>query len=220
MQKAIDFRFFMIYSKCSGLLRIKMKKILALFIFLFSICFFSYAEIKPSLSLSPATGFSFGQLDEILYDSDGEKCSLLEWEKMPLFILGISADLTINRLLISSSFEYGSRIALTNPRMKDSDWNNGIKYSWTIHPIEVCREVNTSLLFAYNIFSNHLFSLSPECELQYIYNCFKAGKGSGFRYDEALSVYGIDYSRHSLFLFTGIKIETEIRNRIMGIKFF
>lgn len=192
-----------------------MKKTHTFLFIIFFISIFCHAKIKTSLSLSPHIGFTFGQLDEILYAPDGSMCSLLEWEEKALLNIGLSANFSIERFLISSSFEYGIKTATSY--MQDTDWTGEIKYSYTKHPIENLYEVNTQLAVAYNLFPEGRIELSPKLEVQYLFNSFNAGKGSGIRYDRAIKVYGIDYTKHSLFIFTGIDFKVKI-NRLISIQ--
>ena len=192
-----------------------MKKAQALAIILYFTCAFCQAEKKTSLSLSPHIGFTFGQLDEILYAPDGSIRSLLEWEEKPLINIGLSADLELNNFSIISSFEYGTKIA--NPQMYDSDWSDGIKYSYTTHPLESSKEINAGLQLAYKLLSKTFISLSPAIELQYMYDSFNSGTGSGTRNDRQIRVNKVDYSRHTLFTFTGIKINSDI-NKYISLK--
>lgn len=187
-----------------------MKKTHTFLFIIFFISIFCHAKIKTSLSLSPHIGFTFGQFDEILYAPDETMCSLLEWEQKPLLNLGLSVNLELNNFSIISSFEYGTKIA--NPQMYDSDWSDGIKYSYTIHPLESSREINTQFKIAYNIFPHHSISLFPEIEIKYMYASFNAGRGAGIRNDRQIKVYGVDYTRHSLFFFTGLKFSTNLNS--------
>ena len=187
-----------------------MKKTHTFLFIIFFISIFCHAKIKTSLSLSPHIGFTFGQFDEILYAPDETMCSLLEWEQKPLLNLGLSANLDLNNFSITADFDYGTQIA--NPQMYDSDWSDGIKYSYTIHPLESSREINTQFKIAYNIFPHHSISLFPEIEIKYMYASFNAGRGAGIRNDRQIKVYGVDYTRHSLFFFTGLKFSTNLNS--------
>ena len=171
--------------------------------------FFCNAEINFTFSLAPHIGLTYGQFDEILYDTTGKECSLLEWEQKPLLNFGLSAEITINRLLILSGFEYGLQIG--TPVMHDSDWDDGIKYSYTTHPLKTSKEINTQLLIAYRLYSDYIISIIPEIDLQYMYNTFNAGEGSGTRYKRQIRVYGVDYSRHTFLIFTGLRLSTKIK---------
>ena len=181
-----------------------MKKRLSFIIIRFFICILCHAQSKPSLSISPHMGFTFGQFDEILYDSNGNQCSLLEWEQKPLLNIGFSMALALQRFSITTSFEYGTKLG--NPYMTDSDWNSGEKYSVTRHPLESSKELNTQFLLTYNLISDKRLNIFPEIELQYMYDSFNAGKGSGIRDGRKINVYGVDYTKHSLFIFTGYNL--------------
>ena len=186
-----------------------MKKCIAFSLLIFFTSLLSYANDTFSLSITPHTGLTIGQLDEILYDSDGTMCSLIEWEQKPLLNLGLSTDLQINRFIISSGFEYG--IQLGNPKMHDSDWNNGQKYSYTTHPLKSSQEINTELSLTFQLYSDYMISILPEIQLQYMYDSFKADKAAGIRYENEIRVYGIDYSRHTFSVFTGLGVGFNIK---------
>ena len=81
-----------------------------------------YAKSNFSLFITPHTGVTFAQVDEILYDSNGEQCSLLEWEEKPVIDAGVSLDFLIKRFLITTDFEFS--FLAGDSKMTDTDWNN------------------------------------------------------------------------------------------------
>ena len=166
-----------------------------------------------SFCITPHAGITFAQVDEILYDSNGEQCSLLEWEQKPVVDAGFSLDFQLNGFLISTDFE--ASFLAGDSKMTDTDWNNGEKYSVTVHPLEASKNFDTSIMFAYKINSQKCqwLTLQPELQLEYQYIDFDAGNGKGVRYDRNIKVYGVDLTRHSFFVFTGIKGIAEIGNR-------
>ena len=166
-----------------------------------------------SFCITPHAGITFAQVDEILYDSNGEQCSLLEWEQKPVIDAGCTFDFQLNRFLISTDFEYS--FLAGDSKMTDTDWSNGKKYSVTVHPLEASKNFDTSIMFAYKINSQKCqwLTLQPELQLEYKYIDFDAGNGQGVRYDRNIKVYGVDLTRHSFFVFTGIKGIAEIGNR-------
>ena len=166
-----------------------------------------------SFCITPHAGVTFSQVDEILYDSNGEQCSLLEWEQKPVVDAGFSLDFQLNRFLISTDFE--ASFLAGDSKMTDTDWSNGQKYSVTVHPLEDSNNFDTSIMFAYKINSPKCqwLTLQPELQLEYKYIDFDAGNGKGVRYDRNIKVYGVDLTRHSFFVFTGIKGIAEIGNR-------
>ena len=166
-----------------------------------------------SFCITPHAGITFAQVDEILYDSNGEQCSLLEWEQKPVVDAGCTLDFQLNRFLISTDFE--ASFLAGDSKMTDTDWSNGQKYSVTVHPLEASKNFDTSIMFAYQINSQKCqwFTLQPELQLEYKYIDFDAGNGKGVRYDRNIKVYGVDLTRYSFFVFTGIKGIAEIGNR-------
>lgn len=172
-----------------------------------------FANNNFSFSITPHAGVTFSQVDEILYDSNGEQCSLLEWEQKPVIDAGCTFDFQLNRFLISTDFEYS--FLAGDSKMTDTDWSNGQKYSVTVHPLEASKNFDISIMFAYKINSQKCqwLTLQPELQLEYKYIDFDAGNGQGVRYDRNIKVYGVDLTRHSFFVFTGIKGIAEIGNR-------
>ena len=177
------------------------------------ICTTVFAKPDFSLNITPHTGVTFTQVDEILYDTNGKQCSLLEWEQKPVFDAGVSLDFLINRFLITTDFEFS--FLAGDSKMTDTDWNNGEKYSVTVHPLNATTNFDTSIKFAYQIKSekNKWLTVQPELQLEYQYIDFDAGNGKGVRYDRNIKVYGVDLTRHSFFVFTGFKGIAEIGNR-------
>ena len=172
-----------------------------------------FANNNFSFFITPHAGVTFSQVDEILYDSNGEQCSLLEWEQKPVVDAGCTFDFQLNRFLISTDFE--ASFLAGDSKMTDTDWNNGEKYSVTVHPLNATTNFDTSLKFAYQIKSekNKWLTVQPELQLEYQYIDFDAGNGKGVRYDRNIKVYGVDLTRHSFFVFTGFKGIAEIGNR-------
>lgn len=188
------------------------KKHLALPLIIF-ICTTVFANSNYTLSVTPHTGVTFTQVDEILYDSNGKQCSLLEWEQNPVIDAGISFDLLKNRFLISTDFELS--FLAGDSKMTDTDWNNGEKYSVTVHPLNATKNIDTSVKFAYqfNSAQKKWLTVQPELQLEYQYIDFDAGNGKGVRNDRNIKVYGVNLTRHSFFVFTGLKGIAEIGNR-------
>ena len=189
-----------------------LKKRLA-FPLLFFLSVSIYAKSNFSLNITPHTGVTFAQVDEILYDSNGEQCSLLEWEEKPVIDAGVSLDFLIKRFLITTDFEFS--FLAGDSKMTDTDWNNKEKYSVTVHPLNATKNFDTSLKFAYQIkkSENHWLTVQPELQIEYMYFDFDAGNGKGVRYDRNIKVYGVDFTRHSFFVFTGLKGIAEIGDR-------
>ncbi len=179
-------------------------KKLPAFLLTFFIITSLFATTDFSFSVTPHAGFTFAQADEILYDSNGQQCSLLKWTQKPIFDAGLTTDFRINNFLISAGFEYSF---LAGPsKMTDIDWNSGQKYSETVHPLISAKNIDASLKLACNIKATHSrFTLQPETQVEYMYMYFDADKGEGVRNDKNIKVYGVELTRHSFFLFTGLK---------------
>ena len=163
---------------------------------------FCFSENKINFSISQNISLSFTQLDEILYISDGTECSHLIWNQKPLLDFGLASSLEINNFSIAIGFDYS--IPLGKSNMTDSDWIDGEKYSYTIHPIEKSKKINAFSSIKCNIKVVDFLSIEPIIEIDYIFNDIKAGNGTGKRNNRNIKVYGIDYTRHSFFFFTGL----------------
>ena len=61
---------------------------------------------------------------------------------------------TFKNFLVSASFDYSFPAGTSY--MYDSDWDDGIKYSYTTHPLKASKEINTQLLIAYRLYSDYI----------------------------------------------------------------
>ena len=185
-----------------------MKKNLAVAFFFFFISFACFCKGQVEFTVSPFVGLSDCKVDEILYETNGSVRSLLEWEQNIIFDLGLRAKASINNFDLALCFSYS--FPCTNGHMTDSDWENGSKYSITNHPVVEFKNINSQLDFSYMLYENDIFTFAPVIQLEYFYTSFNAGKGSGIRYNNPVNVYGVDYSRHSVFSFLGIRSKLNI----------
>lgn len=212
----------------------KRKKISAFFIILFSAYISIFSEVtensRLAFSIQPTFGCTLGQMNESIYSSKGYKCSLLEWEQKPLWNCGITTLFEAGSFGINASFDFA--LPLSCGKMYDSDWNeSGIKTTYSIHELTAVTNLNTelSLLYAFNV--NNFFQIIPSIQAHYSYNSFEANNGEGWYGGAAYSqtgkdvswndenavhykVYGIDYSRHTLYLFAGLTFQFRIINRL------
>lgn len=156
-------------------------------------------------SISPRLSFTYGELTELLYGYDDELVSQLDWEQKPLFNLGLCASANYKNIIVSADFDYS--LPLNGSYMYDSDFEDGERYSLTKHPIINSKNLDTSLTAAYQIDVNSKIAVIPELQFNYIYTAFEAGIGSGTRRGRDIRVYGIDYKRHSFFIFTGLSLK-------------
>ena len=183
----------------------KMKKLIyTLLLFVLS-PFLCFGQNNFQFSLAPRYSLTYGELTELLYGYDEELVSQLDWEQKPLLNIGLKTSVNYKGFIISADFDYGIHLPLSY--MYDSDWEDGEKYSFTKHPITNSVNIDTSLTAAYQIDATSKISVIPELQLNYLYSYFEAGNGSGVRRGRDIRVYGIDYKRHSFFLFTGIGVK-------------
>lgn len=188
-----------------------MKKNLAVVFFFFFISFAGFCKGQVEFTVSPFVGLSDCKVDEILYETNGSVRSLLEWEQNIIFDLGLRAKASINNFDLALCFSYS--FPCTNGHMTDSDWENGSKYSITNHPVVEFKNINSQLDFSYRLYESDVFAFSPVIELEYFYTSFNGGKGTGVRYNNPVKVYGIDYYRHSAFIFMGAETKYQINSR-------
>ena len=181
-----------------------MKKTIPAILFILLINSLCFGQNDFHFSLAPRLSLTVGELTELLYNGD-EIVSQLDWEQKPLLGLGLSASANYKKLIISADFDYSSPV--NTSYMYDSDWEGDVKYSLTKHPIESCKNIDTALTAAYQIPVTSKITVSPALQFNYLYNDFKAGIGSGIRNGRDIRVYGIDYKRHSIFIFTGAAIK-------------
>lgn len=181
------------------------KTVTLLSFFLFSTACFCE---KFSFEISPRFGVSFGQVDEILYSSDDEICSLLQWEQNPLFDAGVSVNTEINNFCFLFAFDYS--LPIPSGYMNDYDWEGNQIYSHSVHPINKIVNLNAETEFAYRWQLIPEFCIKPSLLLQYNFCSFESGNGECWRNNRHIKVYGIDYLRHSFFIFTGLCIEASL----------
>ena len=181
------------------------KNFCALFLLLFPLLCFSQNDFH--FSLAPRLSFTYGELNEILYGYNDEIVSQLDWEQKPILNIGLATSVNFKSFIISADFDYG--ISLPGSYMYDSDWDDGEKYSFTKHPIRNLNNIDTALTAAYQIKATSKISVIPLLQFNYLYSSFEAGNGSGVRRGRDIRVYGIDYKRHSFFLFTGLSLKIQ-----------
>lgn len=196
-----------------------MKKLISAIVFLILATPLCFGLEDFHFSISPRVSMLAGELKEQLYypDSDSKLISQLYWEQKPLFNVGLGADCSYKDFKLSAGFDYSFPVGTSY--MSDYDYfGNGDVESFTEHPIEKSVNIDTDLTLAYQIKVFDKLYVSPELGFNYIYSDFKAGHGSGYVEESngrrKKKVYGIDYKRHSFFIFTGVGLKTEITPKI------
>lgn len=178
------------------------------FLILFSLAAFCFCKEPPTFTVSPFAGWNVCSLDEILYDTDDNLRSLLEWDQKNLFETGLCLTVTFPKCQAALLFSYSFPTA--QGKMTDSDRSAGQKYSETKHPVLKTKNINTQFDFSYTVFQNDFFTLAPALQVQYLYSSFNAGNGEGIRNGRNIKVYGIDYYRHSVFSFLGVQTKFQL----------
>ncbi len=184
-----------------------MKRLLPALLFLILTAPLCFCLDNFQFSIAPRMSFTFGELNEILYASDDTIVSQLDWEEKALFDIGLSSNVVLNNFILGAAFDYS--IPAGTSYMYDSDWEDGKKYSLTEHPIKKSINLSSEISAAYKIHVNQKISVLPQLKFDYFYNDFEADKGSGWRNGRDIKVYGIDYKRHSFFIFTGLALNID-----------
>lgn len=191
----------------------KMKKLISTILFTLLLPLFCFAQNAFHFTLAPRVSFTYGELNEILYDYNDEIVSQLEWNQKPLLNLGLETSASYKKLIVSALFDYS--IPLGKSYMYDSDWDNTTKYSYTTHPLQSQKNLNAELTLGYKLQAAPEISFTPEFQLTYMYSSFESDKGSGIRHDRQIRVYEVDYSRHSFFVFAGFSFGLNILSRLL-----
>ena len=171
-------------------------------------------------SIAPKFSFTYGEITELLYTADGKVLnSELNWEQKPLFDIGLEAKAEIKNILLSADFDFS--VPIGTSYMYDSDWDDGEKWSFTKHPIEVSQNLNAQGSLGYRFEATSKISVIPQFQFHYMYSAFEAGNGSGTRYGREIKTYGIDYSRHTFMILVGSMAEAQLtQNFSIGAGFF
>lgn len=166
-----------------------------------------FSQNDYHFSVSPRLSILYGEVSEILYGFDDEIVSQLDWEQKHLINLGLSTTANFKNFLFTADFDYS--LPLATSYMYDSDWEDGEKYSFTKHPVISQKNIDTALTFAYKIPIPFKLAVIPALQLNYLYSDFEAGNGSGTRHGRDIRVYGVDYKRHSFYIFTGLSVNAQ-----------
>ena len=114
--------------------------------------------------------------------------------------------------VISIKQPYASLIAYGYKKYEFRTWKTNYRGQIYIH---ATKNIDTSVKFAYqfNSAKKKWLTVQPELQLEYQYIDFDAGNGKGVRNDRNIKVYGVNLTRHSFFVFTGLKGFAELGNR-------
>lgn len=206
-----------------------MKKIL-LFIFAFTL--FSNL-FSLDLLITPYFQYSTGKLEESLFSSDDTyKISLLEWEARNEIRSGAKVNLNIKNFVLNTDFNFA--FPLICGKMYDSDWEpDGIKSVYSISNNKIKTSIDSNISVGYSFKPSTFISIIPIFQTQYSFDSFQARNGIGWYgtrdYNLAgptvswdnenakeYKISGIDYYRHSLYLFTGFSFQFYINKFNFG----
>ena len=84
-------------------------------------------------AVAPKVSVTYGELNELLYDTDYTLMSQLDWEQKALLDLGLTTAIDFYNFVLKADFEYS--LPLGTSYMYDADWDDGKKYSLTKHPL-------------------------------------------------------------------------------------
>ena len=199
-------------SKNIGIMTYKMKKLICAILYIMLASPFCFCLSDFHFSFAPVFSLTYGELTEQLYDSEGELVSQLDWEQKPLFDIGIKSKIIFKNVSLSGLFNFS--VPIGTSYMYDSDWENGRRYSYTIHPITNSKNINSEASLAYTINTPSIITVIPELQFDYLYSSLEGGIGEGIRYGKNKRYYGVDYSRHSFFIFTGLSVEADLTQNI------
>lgn len=210
-------------------MRIK-KNFLFIYIFIF-LASSIFSTTKWNFNISPYAGFSYNNLEEFFFSDirTSEKISLLKWDATPLWSLGLNFSASYKKIILDVDFEYS--LPFHCGTMYDSDWDvfNGLKVIYSESEIHNKNTLATTLSFSYKLFEGTVFSLLPLINIDYRYFSFEARNGFGWygtetkthgevAWNDPLAKYyapgqlnGLDFSKHSFELFTGVTIHSKIK---------
>lgn len=171
------------------------------------------------------------------FDDDSKKASYLSWDKK-LFLYGAEIQASCSRIHFDASFLTSVRIPGFSPKsgiMSDSDWKNTSDYSMkTTYSVGDNKAVEnysvvSGVYYDFDVLEN--LSLSPMISFQYDYDSFSREDAEGWYsdgkhwwHDESSVHYPrvnpetgkkqylapIDYYRHSIYTWAGIKARYKI----------
>lgn len=189
-----------------------------------------------SFYLTPFFGLEQSMTEEAYYyvrksSSDSYKLkSLLEWEQKPVFLTGLEGGVLWNNtsFILKADYKFPLRCGV----MRDSDYTeDGMKFNYSINKATLT--VGTDLSGSVShIFDFSFFKIEPELSANWSYLSIKARDGHGWygeagfssdgkthawndpeaHYfpDEKYHLSGVDYTNHTIALFTGVNISKTI----------
>lgn len=202
------------------------------FLFLFFLNLYPcFSNQNFSLDFIPNTGYKYETLEEYFFSSlrPQEKVSQLTWKLNPLWIIGLDTIITYKKLGFSAAIN--TVIPTNSGIMEDSDWDilNAIKYIYSESEIKTKANICINAETDYHLISLKHVSFYPLLNFQYNYHSLNARNGYGWyggetkdhgvipwndpraKYYPSGTLNGIDFTRHSIQLFTGIKTEIHIK---------
>ena len=202
---------------------------------------FCFAEIRDSLSFSvlPHVSISIGSHDEKFYSGFAKKkeVSYLQWKIEPLITLGFDTSFQFHNFKIDSGFDYGLPVKAGSMYDSDFDSFSDLQYCYSISELYAEQNIYTYLDFSYIVHLSNKLSLEPHAAIQYYYDSFEARNGYGWygmetqthpliswddpraTFYESGKLNGVDFSRHSLLIFTGMAFNYNIKTFSSSIGF-
>ena len=155
----------------------------------------------------------------------------------PLITLGLDTSLQFHNFKMGLGFNYG--LPVKSGYMYDSDFDSfsDLKFCYSISELNAKNNIHTSLDLSYNFLLSEKFSFEPHAAIHYYYDSFEARNGYGWygmetqshpliswddpraTFYESGKLNGVDFTRHSLLIFTGMAFNYNIKTFSSSIGF-
>lgn len=173
------------------------KYIFVVVYFLLNVC--TYSQILPSKSdvhidIFPFMKILYGNINESLYYSKlpNQKCSHLEWEQKPVFLLGIGFNFIYKNSILC--FDTCTGLPLGCGDLRDSDWNgNNIKTTYSISESNINNYFSANLYYKYKFVIDKM-KILPVAGIDYSYRTMSARNAEGWYGQSEFSTDGKDHS--------------------------
>ena len=202
------------------------RKIISLFFVIFFFGKLSAFELFQ-FSIAPKYALEWGQMNEYVLYSNGNKLSELNWQIDSVNLLGFNATMGWEMILLEADCMWG--FPKLSGSMEDSDWlntsNYGMKTDWSKSENNVEYLGNLELRLGVNVKIFDFWYLIPYVNISYSRIKFESENGYGWYGDKKYSSDGADHywsDPQSSYMKTGslcpIAYERETFNYGLGIK--
>ena len=201
-------------------------------IIFFTIAVFIFSQLHAvEFSIKPRTGFVYGSMNKYIFSSRTEQMlSCLEWETKPLWTAGLELSVQGKYFGVRAAGD----IAFPGICGKMHDWDyyyddeypSGNACNYSISDNDAYRSINTELGFFFRPGKIGKLELVPAVEAQYTFDSFESKNGHGWYgrdaysttgknesydsvYAKKVKVLGVEYYRHTFYLWTGLDLVLE-----------